>query len=109
MEGDQRFGMYLQMHGWAQLAINTNSDNMWLPTVWSMFKCLPLILEFVDFDSLPLDIVCSIKTSVHTLHMVSILNFDLLISELLDTDNNNYRELYDIKKVNIRVMVAAID
>ena len=31
MEGDQRFGMYLRMHGWVQSAINTNSDNMWLP------------------------------------------------------------------------------
>ena len=31
MEGDQQFGMYLRMHGWRQDAINTNSDNMWLP------------------------------------------------------------------------------
>ena len=31
VEGDQRFGMYLRMHGWGQSAINTNSDNIWLP------------------------------------------------------------------------------
>ena len=29
--GNERFEMYLRMHGWNQEAINTNSDNMWLP------------------------------------------------------------------------------
>ena len=29
--GNEQFEMYLRMHGWNQLAINTNSDNMWLP------------------------------------------------------------------------------
>lgn len=31
MEGDQRFGVYLQIHAYHQDAINTNSDNVWLP------------------------------------------------------------------------------
>ena len=31
--GNERFEMYmyLRMYGWNQLAINTNSDNMWFP------------------------------------------------------------------------------